>query len=198
VESSIAVQAPTALLKEDYVRTIPLDREILEINLTDQWFCSGHGRDNSDLSTTASSNMVISEMSWGIPCSATDPSAEFEAESASRADTRCTRLDKVDTALAMSMSYQTVAKAPRKMDDYHMFGPGACPVEPPAQRRLPPRLPPQVVCVFVPSPQSSCSGLYVFMPNEQPNGRPLWRQKNTRAGTLAVLQLMWAMVHCWP
>jgi len=177
VDSSIAVQAPTALLNEDYVQTIPLDREMLEINLNDQWFCSGHGRDNSDLSTTTSSNMVMSEMSWWISCSATDLSAEFEAESASRTDTRCTRLDKVDTASAMSMSYQTVAKAPRKMDDCHAFGPGACPVEPPAQRRLPPRLPPQAVRFFVPAPQSSCSGLYVFMPNEQPNGRPLWRQK---------------------
>jgi len=181
VDSSIAVQAPKALFKEDkedYVRTVPLESVAsLKLCTCAGEAGSGHGRDNSDLSTTTSSNMVMSEMSWWIPCSATDPSAELEAESASRTDSRCTRLDKVDTASAMSMSYQTVAKAPRKMDDCHAFGPGACPVEPPAQRRLPPRLPPQAVCVFVPSPQSSCSGVYVLMPNEQPNGHPLWRQK---------------------
>jgi len=126
---------------------------------------SEHERGNPDLLTTTSSNLVM------------DLSAELQAELASRTDTQCTSSDKVDAASAMSMSYQTVARTSRKIEDSHVFGPVACPVEPPAHRRLPPRCPPQAVSVIVPSPQNSCSGLYVLMPNEQPNGHPLWRQK---------------------
>merc|ERR1719410_1672580 len=76
-----------------------------------------------------------------------------------------------------SRCHQTVAMSPRKMEDCHVFGPGASPVEPPAQRRLPRRLPPQAMCVFVPYRQTACSGLYVLVPNERPNGHPLWRQE---------------------
>jgi len=69
---------------------------------------------------------------------------------------------------------QTVATAPRKME---VRGRGEDPVDAPAQRRLPPRLPPQALQVVVPSCQTSCSGMYMLVPNEQPNGHPLWRQK---------------------
>jgi len=119
-----------------------------------------HAADISDLSTAASSNLVLS--------------------------TQRTSFDKVETALTMSyqkagLQYfaQSVAATPRKMQDCHVFAPGARPVgDTPDQRQLPPRLPPQALHVSVPTRQTACSGLYVLVSKEQPNGRALWRQKS--------------------
>jgi len=170
VDPSIAVQTPVALFKEDLT---PVDPEMMEIDLNDQSVtaCSkslmctlGNSGLNhstvdifSDLSTVASSTLVVSAQ-------------------------RSSSLDNVETALAMSyqktgLQYfeQTVADAPPTMR-CDTLTPRARPVDPPILRRLPARQPPQALLVSVPSPQSSCSGLYVLVPNEQPNGHPLWRQ----------------------
>jgi len=62
------------------------------------------------------------------------------------------------------------------MEDCPALNPGARTVDPPTQRRMPPRLPPHVLRVIVPSHQPSCSGLYMLVPDEHPNGYPLWQQ----------------------
>jgi hypothetical protein len=138
---------------------------------------------NSDLSTTASSNLVASEIStWNLW-----PSTDTVEQFMSVTPNPCSSWDKVDTVSELSyqrtgLQYlaQSVAESPRKMQDFAVLAPGARPVDPPTQRRLPRRLPPQALRVAVPSRQSACSGLYVLVPNEQPNGRPLWRQKEPR------------------
>jgi len=188
VDPSIAVQASTALFeKED---TILIETEILEIDrkvqlatsCTKSLMCSignasgqngqflqeliaapGIGEagglyepGSCDLSTAASSNLDVDM--WVSGTGNDERTVSYEIS-------------------GLRYVAQTVATTPRKMEDCRAHRPGARPADPPAERQVPPRLPPQVLCVVVPSRQTSCSGLYLLVPSEQPNGHPLWRQQ---------------------
>jgi len=206
VDPSIAVQAPETLRCTEAHDTLPIDSEMLQINFPDHsatacsksLMCSmGSDVDrhrllremvaaatpgcNSDLSTEASSKLVLSETASWMQCSATDSSSALEAHfksntpSPDRGDTDCSSMSYQRTGLQYLL--QTVADVPLSMDGRFRSGPGSRKVDPPAQRRLPPKLPPQALHVFVPCRQTSCSGMYLLVPGEQPNGRPLWRQE---------------------
>mmetsp|Transcript_59140 Transcript_59140/g.117156 ORF Transcript_59140/g.117156 Transcript_59140/m.117156 type:complete len:560 (+) Transcript_59140:162-1841(+) len=114
--------------------------------------------------------LVESETSTWIPCSTSDSHSALEGIN----DTDCSGMSYQRTGLQYLT--RTVAGTPRLMEGPRHPGPGEYPVDPPAQRLLPPKLPPQALHVFVPRCQTSCSGLYVLVPDEQPNGHPLWRQ----------------------
>jgi len=183
VDPSISVQAPVALFRED---PMPVDPETLDIDHRHQSFtsCSHH-------SVTACSNPFMCSIGnksgkneW---IAGAGEAGRVHGQANSDLTTASTWRTSLDNVQPLAISHQktsqkylvqTVAEAPRKMQDCHAVAPGACPVDPPAQRRLPQRLPPQALRVSVPSRQTSCSGLYVLVPNEQPNGHPLWRQES--------------------